>query len=36
LGRKVQLDVSGLAGGIYIINIQTKDFTANGKAIIIR
>jgi hypothetical protein len=35
-GRKVQLDVNGLAGGIYIINIQTKDFTANGKAIIIR
>jgi hypothetical protein len=35
-GRKVQLDASGLAAGIYIINVQAKDFTANGKAIIIR
>jgi hypothetical protein len=35
-GRKVQLDASGLAGGIYIINIQAKDFTTNGKAIIVR
>ena len=35
-GRKVQLDVSGLAAGIYIINVQAKDFTANGKAIILK
>ena len=35
-GNKVKLDISGLASGIYIINVQGKDFTANGKAIIIK
>ncbi|MCX6245263.1 MAG: T9SS type A sorting domain-containing protein [Bacteroidetes bacterium] len=34
--KKVQLDVSRLPSGIYIINAQAKDFTANGKIIIIR
>jgi hypothetical protein len=35
-GNKVQLDVRGLPPGIYIVNVQAKDFTATGKAIIIR
>jgi len=35
-GKKIQIDVSGLASGIYIINVQAKNFTAKGKVIIIR
>ena len=35
-GKKIQIDVSGLASGIYIINVHAKDFTAKGKAIIIK
>jgi hypothetical protein len=35
-GKNIQLDVRGLAAGSYIINVQAKDFTANGKAIIIK
>jgi len=35
-GKIVQLDVRGLAAGSYIINVQAKDFTANGKAIILK
>jgi hypothetical protein len=32
----MELDVSGLASGIYIMNIQTKDFITNKKVIIIK
>jgi Secretion system C-terminal sorting domain len=35
-GKKIQLDVSSFPSGIYIINVQAKDFTVNGKAIIIK
>jgi hypothetical protein len=35
-GNKVQFDVSKFPSGIYIINVQGTDFTANGKFIIIR
>jgi hypothetical protein len=35
-GKNVQIDVCGLSSGIYIISVQAKDFTTNGKAIIIK
>ena len=35
-GKIVELDVSGLASGIYIVNIRTKDFITNKKVIIIK
>jgi hypothetical protein len=35
-GKKVQLDISSFPSGIYIINVQAKDFTVKGKAIIIK
>ena len=35
-GKNLQLDVRGLAAGIYIINVQAKDFATNGKVIIIK
>jgi len=34
-GKKIQLDVSRLAVGIYVIHVQTREFSANKKAVII-
>ncbi len=35
-GKKIQVDVSGLSSGMYIVTLKTKDFNSNGKLVIIR
>jgi len=34
--KKIQLDVSGLSSGMYIVSIQTKDFINKEKVIILK